>query len=142
MKRMDTNQHPPTEKHGKVVDFPMHDESALDSRRDALLARFGRKAGKHGPLASRRVAVMIRIPLTTDARAENLARALGSRKTTLIAQAVTVLMQCQASRWYSALAAFQKASGGGAKLPDWFAMDDSTPEGAPVDELKRQRRQA
>jgi predicted DNA-binding protein len=104
----------------------MESESALDAQREERLARFGDRAGKHGPAAARRIATMIRIPVLTDTRADSLARSLGTRKATLLVEAITVLANCDPSRWYAAVSAFQRAAGKAPRVitPDPFGGDD------------------
>lgn len=76
------------------------------------LARFGDRAGRHGPLAACTRPVMLRLSRDADIRANALARRLGTRKSTWIAQLVSVASWCHPDDWYRAVAAFQTACKG------------------------------
>lgn len=73
------------------------------------LARFGDRAGKHGPLSTITVPIMVRVSRDANLRATRLARQLGTRKSTWLAQLAEAASMCHPDDWYRAMAAFQNA---------------------------------
>ena len=73
------------------------------------LARFGDRAGQHGPLAAVLVLIPVRVTRDSALRAQLLARRLGLRRATWAAQALAVASQCHPDDWFRAIAAFQSA---------------------------------
>lgn len=73
------------------------------------LSHFGDRAGQHGPLSTITVPTMVRLSRSANLRATTLARRLGTRKSTWLAQLAEVASLCHPDDWYRAMAAFQNA---------------------------------
>jgi hypothetical protein len=92
-----------------TVDVPT-DSATMDKvSPEERLARFGDRAGKHGPLATIQVLIPVRVSRDTGLAANKLARKLGLRRATWAAQGLAVLAQCHPDDWFRAIAAFQGA---------------------------------
>jgi hypothetical protein len=76
-----------------------------------LLAHFGDKAGKHGPLAAVRVPMTLRLSRETALHLNQLAGDLGTRPATLMTQLAVVIAKIAPEKYYAAVAGLAKHYG-------------------------------
>jgi hypothetical protein len=73
------------------------------------LARFNGKQGKHGPLATCKRQMLLRIPQNSYLAIEQLSNEIGPRPTVLATELIIIAARCQPENWHNALQAFAQA---------------------------------
>jgi len=89
---------------------PTEEDEMHAERTAARLAHFGGKAGKHGPLAAVKIAVMLRIPRAASLALGQIASDTGSSTAALLTQLAVIASKCDPENWYAAVVAFQGAA--------------------------------
>lgn len=94
----------------RVLTAEEQDEVSAAKAR-SYLERFGDRAGKHGPLASVKRGMLLRVPRDAYLALIQISADVGPRPTSLITELAIVASRCPPARWHDAVAAFQHACG-------------------------------
>jgi hypothetical protein len=80
------------------------------ARAEKLVANLGKKAGKHGPVATqdRKETVLLRIAGDPLARLDKIARGVGCTRASLLTMLAVAASRVPPERWFEALAALNR----------------------------------
>lgn len=85
------------------------DDAAAAAHSAEMLARFGEKLGRHGPLATCTRPMMLRIPRDAFLDLVQLSGEVGPRPATLATELVIIAAHCPPAKWHQAVATFQQS---------------------------------